>query len=159
MTVAVAHDLNCPRKRDHSDAAKRVADAYNLHRTAAGMGAVGQWIAVALCDGTSDGVLYGCKQAAVRHQHHNEAYYAFIRIAPCSMSPCEAESFLRTNRALYDAGMRLADPDHRGGGREVIPRLTVEDQRAQIAAILGRGRPTNLILPPSSWFSRRRSRL
>lgn len=149
MTAVVAvHDLHCPRQaKPHSDAAKRIADTYNLHRTVAGLTAVGQWFAARLADGTTDGVLYENKRAAVRHQHHNEQRYAFFRIAPCSMSVCEAESFLATNRALYDAGMRMADPDHRAGGREMIPRLTVEDQRAQVLAILGRGRPTNLILP------------
>lgn len=146
--VTVEHDLNCPHRGGrHSDAAHRVADTYNLHRAAAGLDAVGQWFAAALADGTSDQVLYASKRAAVRHQRHNEQFYAFVRIAPCSMSPCEASSFLATNRALYDRGMRMADPDHRGGGRELITRLTVEDQMAQVAAILGRGRPTNLLLP------------
>ncbi|MEU9022337.1 hypothetical protein [Actinomadura sp. NPDC048394] len=142
------HDLNCPRKDSpHEDAAKRTADTYNLHRSALGIDAVGQWFAVRLQDGDSDGELYESKRDAVRHQHHDEQWYAFVRIAPCSMSTCEAASFLRTNRAAYDRGMRLADPDHRAGGRELIPRLTVEDQRAQVGALLGRCRPTNLILP------------
>lgn len=142
------HDLNCPATgAPHSDAAKRMSDTYNLHQAAAGDVAVGQWFAVRLQDGDSDGELYASKRAAVRHQHHDEAYYAFVRIAPCSMSPCEAESFLRTNRAAYDAGMRLADPDHRAGGLDLIPRVTVEDQRAQVGALLGRCAPTNLILP------------
>jgi len=149
MSAVVAHDLNCPRQTPHSDAAKRVADVYNLHRTAAGADAIGRWIAVALADGTSDQVLYDGKADAVRGQKHNEQFYAFIRIVPCSMSPCEADSFLRTSRAAYDAGMRLADPDHRAGGRELIPRLTVEDEFARVAAIISRGRTpqTNLILP------------
>jgi hypothetical protein len=144
----VAHDLSCPRKdAPHSDAAQRVSDQYNLHLIGAGQDAVRQWFAVALADGRSDGVLYGGKQAAVRHQRHDEDYYAYIQIGPSSMSPCEAASFLGTNRALYDKGMRMADPDHRGGGHELIPRVMVEDQRAQVAALLGRGRQTNLILP------------
>lgn len=142
------HDLNCPKTgTPHSDAAKRVADTYNLHRAAIGDDAIGQWFAVRLQDGDSDGELYATRRDAVRHQHHNEAFYAFVCIAPCSMSPCEAESFLATNRTAYDAGMRLADPDHRAGGRELIPRVTAEDQRAQVGALLGRCRPTNLIVP------------
>lgn len=142
------HDLNCPSQDGpHSDAAKRTADTYNLHQAAIGADAIGQWFAVALSDGDSDGELYETKRDAVRHQRHNEQRYAFVRIVPSSMSTCEASSFLATNRAAHDAGMRLADPDHRAGGRELIPRLTVEDERARVGALLGRCRPTNLILP------------
>lgn len=146
--VAVAHDLNCPRtKAAHSDAAKRVSDSYNLHRAAAGHDAIGQWFAAALADGRTDQVLYPSKLAAAAHQHHDEQRYAFVRIGPFSMSPCEAESLLVVQRVAERRGLPRVDLDHRAGGLEVIPRLTVEDQRAQVAAILGRGRPTNLILP------------
>ena len=131
----------CPERNrrpdgSHSDAAKRAADMVNLHLFAnPGGGAVRRWVAVALADGRSDQVLYDSKRDAVRHQHHNEQLYAFICISPGGMSVCEAESFLRWNRLAYDAGFRLPDPGHRAGGRQLIPRITNEDQARQLRAL------------------------
>lgn len=154
MTVLVPHDAGCkfarPQSGGHSDAAKRVADWHNLHRSV-GLDNVGRFIAVALSDGASDGVLYATRREAVIHQRHNEKYYAFLCIQMPSMTVCQAESFLRTHRMVYDAGMRMTDPDHRGGGKEIIPRLTQEDQRSQLYALSMRGlvKPSNLIIPRS----------
>lgn len=137
------HEPWCQAKlMGHEDAAKRIADEYNLHRIGDEYGSIGKWIACALHDGRSDGVLYDSKPDAIRHQHHNEQWYTFIKINPHSMNACEAAVMLKTARNLYDAGLRLADPDDRHGGKEVIKRLTVEDQKAQAV-----GRNTNLILP------------
>lgn len=135
--------------RPHSDAARRVSDTYRLHRLAAGMDAIGQWFAARLDDGTSDGVLYETRRDAVRHQHHNEQFYAFVAVGPWDTDVCEAETFIQMNRALYDAGLRLSDPDHARGGREVIQRATREDQRSLIASIASRGRsrPSGLVYP------------
>lgn len=146
----VPHDVNCARKGlGHSDAAKRVSDTYRLHRLAEGNAAIGQWIAVRLADGHSDNVLYDSKSAAVRHQHHNEQWYAFVAIGAWDMSPCEAEEFLALNRMLYDNGIRMTDPDHASGGPELIPRATVEDQRSLVRSIRnhGRTRPSGLVYP------------
>lgn len=126
----------------HSDAAQRVCDAYNLHRVALGYDAIGKWIACALADGRSDNVAYDSKRHAVVHQHHNEQYYTFIKIGPPSMNECEAEVMLKTARCLYDKGMRLTDPDDAHGGKDVIKRVSVEDQLAQ-----ANGLNTNLIIP------------
>jgi hypothetical protein len=134
------HDRQCPyRGREHSDAAKRVYDTYHLHRTADYFMSLGKWIAVALQDGTSDGVLYDSKQDAILHQHHNEQWYAYIQITPANMTVCSAEIFLGVTRRLYDKGFRLTDPASRGGGREIIKRASYEDQ----VAIL-RMKPTNV---------------
>lgn len=148
--VLIPHDINCPAKGlGHSDAAKRVSDTYRLHKAALGYAAQGRWLAVALADGLSDGVLYDCKRDAVCHQHHNEQLYAFICISPGDMSACEAEAFLQVNRMLYDKGLRMTDPDHVGGGREMIHRSALEDERSLVRSINSRGRlrPSNLILP------------
>lgn len=146
MTATVTHDMNCPRGgKPHSDDAKRTADAYNLHLTASGVAAVGRFIAVRLADGGSDGALYDSSREAVRHQHHNEHRCMVIRLRPNRMSPCEAEVLLTHHRKQHDRSMRLLDRDHRAGGRVVIPRLTVEDQMAQVHQILFGTRPTNLI--------------
>lgn len=137
------HEIWCQAKlMGHEDAAKRIADNYNLHRIGAEYNSIGKWIACALHDGRSDGVLYDSKADAVRHQHHNEQFYTFIKINPGSMSACEAAVMLKTARSLYDVGLRMADPDDQYGGKDVIKRLTVEDQKAQSRLV-----NTNLILP------------
>ena len=116
----------------HSDAAKRLCDTYNLHRMVDLHGSIGKWFAAALQDSDSDGVLYDSKLEAVRHQKHNEQYYAFIKICPNSMNVCEAEVMVMTNRNLYKNGMRMSDPDHKHGGPSVIKRLMVEEELANL---------------------------
>lgn len=137
------HEPWCRMKMvSHTDAAKRLCDDFNLHRVAAPYDSIGKWMASALHDGGSDRVLYDSKLDAVRHQHHNEQWYTFIKIIPSSMNVCEAEVVLATARNLYDKGLRLTDPDHRHGGPDLIKRLTVEDALAQ-----GRGVVQGLIMP------------
>lgn len=106
-------------------------------------------MACAIADGSSDGTLYATKREAVRHQHHNERFYCFIAIGPQSMSVCSAESLLKMFRQTYDAGIHLVDPDHKGGGRDIIRRLTTEDHRSQMRSITMAGliRPSNIWLP------------
>jgi hypothetical protein len=154
MTVIVRHDIGCPPKlRDpfggHSDAAKRVSDQWKLHRVALGNNAIGKWFAARLADGTSDGVLYDTKQDAIRHQHHNEVYFAFICIAPTDISVCDADVYLRTLREMYDAGIRMTDPADAAGGRAPILRQSREDQVSLARSIASRGRvkPSNLEYP------------
>jgi hypothetical protein len=115
----------------HSDAAKRTCDTYNLHRAADLYGSQGKWFAVRLADGTGDGHLYDGKSEAARYQKHDEKYYAFIQITPAQMTVCSAEAYLLLLRRMHDAGIRQVDPDHAKGGREVIKRMSSEDQLAQ----------------------------
>lgn len=135
------HDMGCRFAREsdggHSDAAKRLADKYTLHRIAGAR--PGQWFAVRLADGTSsdNDTLYDAKAAAVVHQHHNEHWYAFIRIDAPSMTVCEAASVLRWQR--QQAALKLADRDDKRGGLEVIPRLSAGAIPRQLAAMNGRG--------------------
>lgn len=119
----------------HSDAAKRVSDIYNLHKSAGAP--VGHWIAVQLGDGSSDGCAYPDKAAAVWHQHNSESWFAFIKLHPGSLSVCQAESLLEWQR--HANRLRTNDRDYRRGGLDVIPRLTVEDHYRQMAALTGRG--------------------
>jgi hypothetical protein len=132
------------RTLKHTDAAKRIADQYGLHKVADPLGlyTIGKFFAVAIADGTSDGTLYDTRGEAIRHQKHNETYYAYIQIVPSQMSVCDAEMYLSGVRKTYDARKNLMDRESPNGGKEIIPRLTVEDQRAQIA-----GQWQNLILP------------
>lgn len=126
----------------HSDAAKRLCDTYNLHRVADPYGSLKKWFAVRLIDGTGDNVLYDSKSDCVFHQHHNEQYYAFIKIVPSTMTECEAEVMLSVARRAYDNGLRLTDPDHRSGGPDLIKRTSIEDQLS-----LARGFVSNVIIP------------
>lgn len=126
----------------HSDAAKRLSDTYNLHRIGAGWDAVGKWFAAKLEDGRSDDTLYDSRSDCVLHQHHDEMFYTYIKIVPSSMNVCDAEIMLRTARTLHEKGIRIADPDHKNGGMDVIKRSSAEDQFAQL-----RGVNTNLIMP------------
>lgn len=93
-----------------SDAAKRCHEAVNIHLQILGAAAIGKWVAVRLSDGGSDMVLYDTKYDAVRHQFH-EFWCAYVCIPPNGMSVADAEDFLRITRQMYDAGVRLADPD------------------------------------------------
>lgn len=145
MPAAVAqHDASCRYGREdgcgggHSDAAKRIADAYMLHRTAgAGLGLdhVGKVLAARLDDGSSDGVLYDSKRDAARHQHHNEKYFAYLRIGREGMSVCDAASLLKIHRDAFAAGLDFTDPDDGMFGAELIPRLTTEDHQQMTAAL------------------------
>lgn len=126
----------------HTDAAKRTSDQFNLHRLADQYGAIGKWFAAALHDGSSDGVLYDTKQECVRHQHHNEQFYTYIKIIPSMMTECEAEVMLSVSRRAYDNGMRMADPDAKHGGKQLIRRTNAEDMLN-----LSDGFASNLALP------------
>jgi len=130
------------RTLEHTDPAKRIHDTYSLHRLADPIGNIGRWFAVAIADGTSDRVLYDSRRDAIRHQHHNEHYYAYIQIVPSDMTLCDCEFFLSGVKKMYDARKALMDRDHHSGGLEPITRLAVEDQMAMV-----NGRTTNLIIP------------
>lgn len=141
MTSYFQHQPRCPIENrtpfgDHSDAAKRVADVYSLHRIADPYGNIGSWIACALSDGQSDMVLYDSKIDAIRHQHHKENYFTFIQIVPSMMTQCEAEVMLKVARMTYDKGMRVSDGLSKN---ELIRRLGWEDQIA-----LSKGYATNV---------------
>lgn len=154
MNVLVRHDPGCKWGRfngtvneraeilsggvepGHSDAAKRFSDWYNLHKCAGGRG----WIAVALADGDTDGQMYDTRQHAVRHMWPREDRYFFCVLDRPSMSVCAAESVLRWRRIMNEVEAPHTDRDASNGGLEVIPRLAVEDQEAQIRAVrTGRG--------------------
>lgn len=99
-----------PKVQELRDAGKRTSEAVNIHLRMLGMEAVGKWVAVRLADGGSDHVLYDTKADAVRHQLH-EFQCAYVCIPPLGMPPADAERYLTVTRQMYDAGVRLADPD------------------------------------------------
>jgi hypothetical protein len=103
-------DLGQAPDQAFSDAARHCADAVNLHVSVDPYGVTGKWVAVRLEDGRSDGVLYDTKAAAVRHQLH-ETMCAYVCVPPVGMPLADAEIYLAQTRAMYDAGVKLSDPD------------------------------------------------
>jgi hypothetical protein len=141
ITPAIAHDPGCrwARDFDHSDAAKRITDTYNLHRIAGkglGLENVGKVFAARLADGTSDGVLYDNIRDAIRHQKSNARWYAYFRIGREAMTACNAASLLKMHREADAAGLNFVGRhDEPQSAMEIIPRLTVEDHQAQMRAL------------------------
>jgi hypothetical protein len=132
------HQQRCPlenriNESGHSDAARRIANTYMLHRLADLHGSMGHWIACRLDDGTSDYVLYDSKANAIKYQHNNENYYTFIQIVPAQVTACEAEIMLKVARMVYDKGGRMSDGFAR---HDVIKRANWEDQIAMSKGIV-----------------------
>ena len=136
--MPMMHQIHCPLENrtesgGHSDAAMRIAEIYTLHRLADYYGNMGHWIACRLDDGSSDNCLYDSKAHAIKFQKHYENWYTFIQIVPSEMTPCEAEVMIKMARMAYDHGMRITDGL---GRRDLIRRLTWEDQTAQSKGIV-----------------------
>lgn len=122
-----------PLTNTASDAGKRVAETYALHRLADPYESIGKFFAVKLEDGRTDNVLYDTRADAVRHT--DESHYAYVQIGPWPMSPEDATMFLEIHRRAYKAGMRLQDPDSVANSRVLIPRLRKNDVYKQLAAL------------------------
>lgn len=74
-----------------------------------GRDAFGKWVAIFLGDGSCDLKLYESKAEAIRFQlHETQCAYLYMNGVP---RLGEVRLFLDTNEELYDAGLRLADPD------------------------------------------------
>lgn len=100
------------------------------------------YVALRLSDGGSDGVMYQTKRDAVRHQLHETlcAYFSF-RNAPNGFSSVrDAAVFLAWNRAAYDAGMRMPDPDDAAGGQDLAMPTGNEQLFRQLRGLIGVGR-------------------
>jgi hypothetical protein len=126
------------------DAAKRAYDAvrelatFNDYDTRVKQS---PWVALRLSDGESDGRLYDTKRDAVRHQLHEMlcAYFCF-RNAPSGFATYrDAAIYLAWNRAAYDSGMRMPDPDARNGGRDLVLPTVGEHLDNQLRRLLMRG--------------------
>lgn len=97
------------------------------------------WVAIRLSDGGHDGNLYQSKRDAVRKQSNEFqcAYFSYRNSPGGFANKKEAQVFLDFNRLAYDAGFRLADPDDRSGGKELIMPVANEDT-FRFMNILGR---------------------
>jgi hypothetical protein len=124
------------RPYGHSDAARRTADIYMLHRIAGGLlGTVGKVFAVALSDGRGDGVLYDTLADCIRHQKHNARWYAYLRVGRGEMTVCQAASFLKLHADADATGLTFTDRDDPSYAMELIPRLTAEDHQRMTRAL------------------------
>jgi hypothetical protein len=109
--------MNDPTQ-DEIDRARRCSDVVNMHVLAHVPAAGGPpdwngptpWVAIRLGDGSSDGVLYDSKAAAIKHQLH-ENQCAYVSIPPDGMTVKQALVYLHYTQQMYEAGLRLADPD------------------------------------------------
>lgn len=137
IPIITAHDPGCKFAREanggHSDAARRVSDTYNLHKS---MGMRGGFIAVSFADGSSDDTIYPSRAEAIAHQHHNERWFAYIELLAPFMTVCDAASTLRWQ--LQATKLAPVDRDDSSGGFIVIPRLSTQDRERQFAAMNGR---------------------
>jgi hypothetical protein len=93
-----------------ADIGRRAADNINLHVIGKN---VNKWVALRLLDGSSDGIPYDSRRDAIVHQLH-EQQCCYIKVTLDGITPTDALRFILVNRALYDAGFRLADPDMPG---------------------------------------------
>ena len=128
------HDGGCRYAREsdggHSDDAKRLSDAYNLHKM---VGERSGWIAIRLADGSTDSTVYPTRESAVAHQHHNERWNGFAQLTAPHMSVCEAAAYLRWLRQI--TRIAPAELGEAGGGLVVIPRLGAEGIGNQLRAM------------------------
>lgn len=75
-----------------------------------GREAFGKWAAIFLLDGSCDTRLYESKAEAIRWQkHETQCAYLYLNGVP---TLGETRLFLDTNEELYDAGLRLDDPEN-----------------------------------------------
>jgi hypothetical protein len=95
----------------YTDAARRMADAVNIHIAVQGFAASGKWVACKLADGASDGALYDTKMQAMTHQTMDEKYYAYVMIPPTGMTYGQAERYLMFVRQCYDNGFKVRESD------------------------------------------------
>lgn len=89
-----------------SDAARRAADVLNEAHHA---DMAGNWVAIRLSDGGSDGKIYEYRADAVRFQFH-ETQCMYLMVQPMMSSAEDMEHLLRRHREMYAAGYRMVDP-------------------------------------------------
>lgn len=119
------------------NAAKRLSDIVNNICISQPLEVViRSWIAVSLADGSTDGVLYESRKAAVVHQYHEtQCAYLCLKESPHGMATQEAYVYLKFHRDAYKAGLRLTDPDKDNGGYDLRMPIAKEDVQRQLTAL------------------------
>jgi hypothetical protein len=103
----------CPECIYVTDAAKRMADTINGLLTFSNPFEIrNKWMAFALSDGRSDGVLYDTRAECIDHQL-DERFYTYICMKNLMMGAkaLDCQLYLEFSRQAYDAGMRLHEPN------------------------------------------------
>jgi len=90
------------------DAAQRFADCIALHQTVLTQEEImaKRFVAIALSDGSSDGIVYDSRLDAMRLQKGHPALYAYIQIPLERWSVFACDTLLWYVRGVYDAGYR-----------------------------------------------------
>lgn len=89
-----------------SDAARRISDAV---KQAIVDGHRNRWLAFALDDGTSDGVVYDTKADAIRFHGNKYRGYLYLRVPWDTLTERGAEVFLTVHRQLKALGQHPDD--------------------------------------------------
>lgn len=112
------------------DAGRRAADAINAYRAHRNWDELQRkWLAVKMSDGTTDGTLYDTRKDAVKFQRDERfCFYFSFQNAYGGVSARDMALLILFNRKAYKAGMRLTDPEHMHGGRELIMTTARRDQ-------------------------------
>jgi len=126
-----------------SDAARRISDRVNQ---AIADRHAGRWMAFALEDGSTDGVIYDSKAAAIRYHRNKYREHCYLRIPWDSCPVRAAEAFLHVHRQLK---VRKQHPDDEMARHELMLDTRLEaypqlDARRSIATrfdIFGRPVP------------------
>lgn len=123
----------CPVSDELTEAGKRIAGTYAMHRLADPIGNLGQFFAVKLQDGTGGTTLYPSMDAARYDigRRDDENRYMYVQIVPANMSEKDAATLLKTHRMMYDKGIRVSSMD----GKVMIPRNSRETHAAQLRSI------------------------
>lgn len=100
-----------------SDAARRIADAMNLHAVAKACG----WAVFALADGATDNTAYETYEDALRSGSWDRDRFLYLAIQPDGMPDVIAQRYLDYARMLRDAGARLPDPRDFNAGDHSFP--------------------------------------
>ena len=95
-----------------SDAAKRIHDTINVMHIARTWDELKSgWMAFKLADGTTDNVLYGTREDAIKHQLHEQTcLYLAMRSTLGGVPAVDCQLLIEIHRQVYDAGGRFADP-------------------------------------------------
>jgi len=104
----------CARCVVVTDAAKRMSDHINARVAFTPPDELfhNPYMAFALADGSTDGVLYPTKADAVSHQSNEYRYcYFSFRSAMAGANPKDCQLFLDVHRHTYEQGGRLTAPE------------------------------------------------
>lgn len=107
MSKPLEKQERSPTQIQDDDAAKRIAEVHTLHQLG---NSYGQWMAIRLIDGSSDGIPYPSFQDAARHQLHRDLCF-YIQVQRDFMTTDIAGRLLRYWRQAYKAGFRQPDPE------------------------------------------------